>query len=126
MGSGAYDGAQISGAVFAAIAKSKLNFRGCSMQEQMFDAPTASLINGMRLKLERKIDLQKPCFRNMAIVHAGKGPHAAELRCAKCGSHRGWLPKEAVTWLQIFRKQRTTFMFSETVNLIPTLPRGRK
>jgi hypothetical protein len=31
-------------------------------------------------------------------VHAGQG-HAAELRCAGCGSARGWLPNEAAHWL---------------------------
>jgi hypothetical protein len=70
------------------------------MQKELFDdAPPPSPIDGMRLKLERKIDLQKPCCSNTAIVRAGKGPHATELRCAKCGSHRGWLPKEAANWL---------------------------
>jgi hypothetical protein len=70
------------------------------MQKELFnDAPPPSLINGMRLKLERKVDQQKPCCSSMAIVHAGKGPHAAELRCVKCGSHRGRLPKEMANFL---------------------------
>jgi hypothetical protein len=70
------------------------------MQKELFNkAPPSSPIDGMRLKLERKIDLQKLCYSNVAIVRAGKGPHAAELRCAKCDSHRGWLPKEAANWL---------------------------
>jgi hypothetical protein len=72
------------------------------MQKEVFnDAPPSSPIDGMRLKLERKIDLQRPCCSNTAMVHAGKGLHAAELRCAKCGSHRGCLPREAVNWLQV-------------------------
>jgi len=25
--------------------------------------------------------------------------HAAELRCARCGRHRGWLPKQAVDFI---------------------------
>jgi hypothetical protein len=78
--------------------KSKLG--GCNMQKELFsDAPPSSPIDGMRLKLERKIDLQKPCCSNVAIVRAGKGPHASELRCAKCDSHRSWLPKEAANRL---------------------------
>ena len=70
-------------------------------KELFNDAPPLSPIDGMRLKLERKIDLQKPCCSNTAIIRAGKGPHAAELRCAKCDSHRGWLPREAVNGLQV-------------------------
>jgi hypothetical protein len=70
------------------------------MQKELFnDAPPPSPIDGMRLKLERKIDLQKHCCSNVAIVRSGKGPHAAELRCAKCGIHRGGLPKEAANSL---------------------------
>jgi hypothetical protein len=67
----------------------------------MFDdaRPSPSPLDGMKLKLDRKIDLQKPCCSNTAIVREGKGPNAAELRCAKCDSHRGWLLKEAVSWL---------------------------
>jgi hypothetical protein len=59
----------------------------------------ASRLHGLRLKLERKADLRNGCCTNFAVVQASKGPHAAELRCAGCGSHRGQLPKEAVNWL---------------------------
>jgi len=58
-----------------------------------------SPLDGMRLKLERKIDHKKGCCRNFAIVRGGKGPHAAELKCAGCGKHRGWLPHFAANWL---------------------------
>ena len=50
---------------------------------------------GLQVKLERNIDKTKPCHRNVATVHPGKGPHAGELRCADCDRHRGWLSKEA-------------------------------
>jgi hypothetical protein len=74
------------------------------MQQELFPKPEApvSPVEGMRLKLDRKIDREKPCCSNIAIIHVGKGPHAAELRCAKCGSHRGWLPREATSWLLNF------------------------
>jgi hypothetical protein len=61
--------------------------------------PKASPLHGLRVKLERKADLKNGCCTNVAVVHAGKGPHAAELRCAGCGSHRGRLPKEAANWV---------------------------
>ena len=54
-------------------------------------------LDGMRLSLEGAY--AKACCNNIAIVRAGKGPHAAELRCADCGKHCGWLPKAAANWL---------------------------
>jgi hypothetical protein len=67
------------------------------MQQDMF--AQASAFNGLTVRLERSIDQQKPCHRNMATVHPGKGPHAGELRCSDCDRHRGWLSKEAGTRL---------------------------
>jgi hypothetical protein len=49
----------------------------------------------LRVRLERSIDHEAGCCSNVATVHIGRGPHAAELRCSDCGAHRGWLPKEA-------------------------------
>jgi hypothetical protein len=49
-------------------------------------------------KLDRKIDRKEPCCKNFTIVHTGKGPHSAELRCKACGKHRAWLPKKMVEW----------------------------
>jgi hypothetical protein len=68
-------------------------------QQALFEDTEASPIHGLRLKLERKTDLENGCCTNFAVVHAGKRPDAAELRCAGCGSHRGRLPKEAANWL---------------------------
>ncbi len=47
------------------------------------------------LRLNRRIDRIRPCCEILGIVGAGQGPHAAELKCAGCGAHRGWLPKQA-------------------------------
>ena len=53
-----------------------------------------------RVRLDRTIDQRSTCCgNNVAIVHVGKGPHAAELRCADCGAHRGWLPKAIADFL---------------------------
>jgi hypothetical protein len=30
----------------------------------------------------------KPCCGNLAFVHVGRGPHAAELKSVTCGRHR--------------------------------------
>ena len=59
----------------------------------------ANPLCGLTVKLARNIDQQKPCHRNVATVHPGKGPHSGELRCADCDRHRGWLSKEVGTQL---------------------------
>ena len=44
------------------------------------------------VRLDRSIDRQSPCCQNIAIVHPrSEGVHAADLRCASCGKHRGFL-----------------------------------
>jgi uncharacterized protein (DUF736 family) len=48
------------------------------------------------VRLDRSTDRERPCCENLATLRPGKGPHAAELRCAGCGGHRGWLPKQAL------------------------------
>jgi hypothetical protein len=49
-----------------------------------------------RVRLDRPL---KTCCDNVASVAPGKGPHAAELRCAGCDAHRGWLPKQALDFI---------------------------
>jgi hypothetical protein len=46
----------------------------------------------LRARLDQPL---KTCCGNVALVAPGKGPHAAELRCAGCDAHRGWLAKQA-------------------------------
>lgn len=55
---------------------------------------------GLRVKLARPIDQQKPCCRNLAVIGEGKGPHAGALCCADCGNHRGWLSKTTAAWIE--------------------------
>ena len=52
------------------------------------------------VRLDRRTDREKPCCENLATLRPGKGPHGAELRCAGCGRHRGWLPKEATEFMK--------------------------
>ena len=61
--------------------------------------PDLSPLIGLKLKLERKTDIKGACCKGFGIVHAGKGPHAAELRCSWCGKHKGWLDKLTVNRL---------------------------
>jgi len=58
------------------------------MNVDLLGIPTAV---GLKVKLDRDIDREKPCDDNTAIIYAGKGQHAGEFRCAACGAHRGWL-----------------------------------
>ena len=51
------------------------------------------------VRLDRSTDRERPCCENLATINSGKGPHGAELRCARCGRHRGWLPKQATEFL---------------------------
>jgi hypothetical protein len=66
--------------------------RAVPVQLEMGDKPSL-------VRLGRSIDHAKPCCENLAIVHPRKGVHAAELRCANCNKHRGWMRKEAYTFL---------------------------
>jgi hypothetical protein len=55
---------------------------------------------GLQVKLDRPIDRERPCCNNICIIRPGKEPHAAELRCAGCGQHRGWLSKPTARWIE--------------------------
>ena len=55
---------------------------------------------GLKIKLDRPIDRERPCCRNVCVISAGKGPHGGELRCADCGQHRGWLSKSTAQWIE--------------------------
>jgi hypothetical protein len=59
----------------------------------------ASPAIGMTVKLDRDIDRARPCHDNLAIIHPGKPPHSAELQCATCNAHRGWLPQTVLNFL---------------------------
>jgi hypothetical protein len=53
----------------------------------------------LRVRLDRPTDRDRPCCSNIAVVGAGKGQHAASLRCTNCGAHRGWLRRETLNFL---------------------------
>ncbi|MFL6797478.1 MAG: hypothetical protein ACJ8F3_08715 [Xanthobacteraceae bacterium] len=39
------------------------------------------------------------CGHEKALIGEGRGPHAGEILCARCHSHRGWLAKSTAAWL---------------------------
>jgi hypothetical protein len=67
------------------------------MNTDLFGAPT---LIGLKVKLDRSLDREKPCCRNICIIHPGKELHAGEFRCADCGQHRGWLSKSTAAWIE--------------------------
>ena len=66
------------------------------MNTDLFGAPT---LLGLKVKLDRPIDRERPCCLNICTVGSARGPHAGELRCASCGQHRGWLSKSTAQWI---------------------------
>jgi hypothetical protein len=69
-------------------------------QIDMFNAGKPNGLIGLRVKLDRPVDREKPCCRNICIIGAGKGPHAHALHCSDCGQHRGWLSEITAQWIE--------------------------
>jgi hypothetical protein len=72
------------------------------MNTDLFGSPT---LIGLRVKLDRPIDKERPCCRNFCIIGPARGPHAGELSCADCSQHRGWLSKPTAQWLKTVVKK---------------------
>jgi hypothetical protein len=60
----------------------------------------ASPLMGFKVRLDRPVDREHPCCRNICIIGPAKGPHAGELHCADCGQHRGWLSRSTAQWIE--------------------------
>jgi hypothetical protein len=56
---------------------------------------------GLKIRLDRPIDRDRPCCRNICIIGPGKGPHAGTLSCADCGQQRGRLSKPTAQWIEL-------------------------
>ena len=67
----------------------------------LFGAPT---LVGLKVKLDRPVDRERPCCRNVCTIGAGRGPHAGELICSDCGQHRGWLSKSTAHRIRLYGK----------------------
>lgn len=62
-------------------------------------ARPANPLIGLHVRLDRAVDRQHGCHDNIATVHEGRGPHAAQLLCIECRRHRGWLAKTTTSFL---------------------------
>jgi hypothetical protein len=70
-------------------------------QFDMFGTPPSdNSLAGLTVKLDRPIDRERPCCRNLCTIATGKGPHAYALHCTGCGLHRGWLSKPTAEWIE--------------------------
>jgi hypothetical protein len=67
-----------------------------AVAHDLFGNPATPLL---LVRLDRHTDRDRPCCDNVAVVGAGKAQHAAELRCETCGTHRGWLPRQAFDFI---------------------------
>jgi hypothetical protein len=69
-------------------------------QLDIFVAGMGTPLFGLRVKLDRLIDCNQPCCRNICGIGSGKAPYDGELICADCGQHRGWLSKTTTDWIK--------------------------
>ena len=69
-------------------------------QLDLFVAEPETPLIGLRVKLDRPVDRDRPCCSNICSIGPGKGPHAGELICGDCAQHRGWLSKTTAHWIE--------------------------
>jgi hypothetical protein len=55
---------------------------------------------GLKIKLDRPMDRDQPCCRNICVISPGRDPHAGALHCVDCGQRRGWLSKTTAQWIE--------------------------
>jgi hypothetical protein len=67
------------------------------MSTDLFGAPT---LIGLKVKLDRPVDGERPCCLNLCTIGPAHGPHAGELTCTNCGQHRGWLSQTTGQWIE--------------------------
>jgi hypothetical protein len=75
------------------------NLFDTQLQPAPKQTPALPLI-GLKVRLDRPVDRERPCCNNVCVIGAGKGPHAGELHCANCGQHRGCLSKTTAQWIE--------------------------
>ena len=63
----------------------------------VFDSPT---VIGLKVRLDRPVDREHPCCRNICVIAAGEAPYVGTLLCADCGQHRGRLSESTARWIE--------------------------
>ena len=75
------------------------NLFDTQLQPAPQQTPASPLI-GLKVRLDRPVDRERPCCHNICNIGPAKGPHAGELHCADCGQYRGWLSKPTAAWIE--------------------------
>jgi hypothetical protein len=78
------------------------------------------LLPPLRVHLDRRVDRERPCHDNLAMICAGMTVHAAALRCAAdgCGAFRGWLPQLAYDGILQWGAPDTPIILQDDVLII--------
>jgi hypothetical protein len=71
-------------------------------QPDMFGATphSTSPLIGLTVRLQRTVDRPCECGDTSVFIGEPAGPHVAALFCKNCRKHRGWLPKQAASFLR--------------------------
>jgi hypothetical protein len=82
-----------------------------------------SKLVGLKIKLDRLVDRERPCCRNVCIITA-----VDEFTCADCGQHRGCSNPEAIAEgarnknIHIGRRRQRRYSAVEIMNLSEEAP----
>ena len=66
----------------------------------LFIAQAETPLVGLRIRMDRPADRNRPCCRNFCTIGPAKETHAGELICADCGQHRGWISNATACWIE--------------------------
>jgi hypothetical protein len=66
----------------------------------LFIAQAETPLVGLRIRMDRPADRNRPCCRNFCTIGPAKETHAGELICADCGQHRGWISNATAHWIE--------------------------
>jgi hypothetical protein len=75
------------------------NLFDTQLQPAPQQTPASPLI-GLKVRLDRPVDRERPCCRNICVIAAGEGPYVGTLLCADCGQHRGRLSESTARWIE--------------------------
>jgi hypothetical protein len=74
-----------------------LTLEGAAGSVSLFESPT---VVGLKVRLDRPIDRDHPCCRNICIIGPAEEPYGGALHCADCGRGRGWISKTSAQWIE--------------------------
>jgi hypothetical protein len=64
-------------------------------------AGAVSDLVGLKVRLDRPGDRDRPCCRNLCVITAAADPtHAAALECVDCGQRRGHISRTTTAWIE--------------------------